>query len=344
VKTRKVAVLGATGVVGQRFIQLLERHPWFRVGEVVASGASRGKPYASATRWISEGDVPDSVRDLEVKGLDADLDADIVFSALPSGTAAAAERACARGGYPVFTNAADVRMDEEVPIVVPEVNPDHMAVLESQAREGFIVANGNCTSIILALVLKPLVDRFGVEACHVVTMQALSGAGYPGVPSLDSLANVIPYIPGEEEKVEAEAHKILGTVRDNQIVPARFPLSATCTRVPVLEGHTEAVSVRLSELATVEGIVDAVRSFRGTLPGLTLPSAPMAPITYRTEPDRPQPRRDCGEGGGMAIVVGRLRPDPILGWKFLVTGSNTVRGAAGGSILTAELAVASGLA
>jgi aspartate-semialdehyde dehydrogenase len=344
VKTRKVAVLGATGVVGQRFIQLLERHPWFRVGEVVASDASRGKPYALATRWTLEGDVPDSVRDLEVKGLDSDLDADIAFSALPSGTAAATERACARRGYPVFTNASDLRTDEDVPIVVPEVNPDHMALVEPHAGEGFIVANGNCTSIILALVLKPLVDRFGVEACHVVTMQALSGAGYPGVPSLDSLANVIPYIPGEEEKVEAEAHKILGTVHGNHIVPARFPLSATCTRVPVLEGHTEAVSVRLSEQATVEGIVDAVRSFRGNLPGLTLPSAPLAPITYRTEHDRPQPRRDSGEAGGMAIVMGRLRPDPVLGWRFLVTGSNTVRGAAGGSILTAELAVASGLA
>lgn len=342
--TRKVAVLGATGVVGQRFIQLLEQHPWFRVKEVVASDASRGKAYGLATRWIAEGDVPASVRDLELKGPDADLDADVVFSALPSGTAATPERACARRGYPVFTNASDLRMDEDVPIMIPEVNPDHMALVERHASEGFIVANGNCTSIILALVLKPLQDRFGVAACHVVTMQALSGGGYPGVPSLDSTANVIPYIPGEEEKVEAEAHKILGSVHGGRILPARFPLSATCTRVPVLEGHTEAVSVRLSEPATEAGIVDAIRGFRGNLPGLMLPSAPLAPVKYRTELDRPQPRRDYGEGGGMTIVVGRLRPDPVLGWKFLVTGSNTVRGAAGGSILTAELAVASGLA
>jgi len=341
---RKVAVLGATGVVGQRFLRLLERHPWFRIAEVVASDASRGKPYAEATRWTAEGDMPASARDLEVKGLDEDLDADLVFSALPSGTAGAAERACARRGRPVFTNAADLRMEDDVPIIVPEVNPDHLALVAPRKGGGFVVASGNCTSVILALALKPLQDRFGLAACHVVSFQALSGAGYPGVPSLDVLANVVPHIPGEEAKVETEPRKILGTVRDGRIVPASFPMSATCTRVPVLEGHMEAVTVRLASLADDAAIVEALQSFRGGAQDLRLPSAPPIPVRYRTEVDRPQPRRDAAEGNGMTVVVGRLRPDPVLGWKFLVAGSNTVRGAAGGTILAAELAVSQGLA
>lgn len=343
-KTRDVAVLGATGIVGQQFVRRLAGHPWFRVTEIVGSDASRGKRYDEATRWIADGEPPDGVRDLEVRGLDADLDADVVFSALPSGTAGAAERALARRGLAVFTNAADLRSDDDVPIVVPEVNPDHLALVPARAEGGFVVANGNCTSILLALALKPLHDRFGVAACHVVTFQALSGAGYPGVPSLDATANVIPHIPGEEAKVEAEPRKILGTLRDRRIVPAGFPISATCTRVPVLDGHTESVSVRLAEPGEGGEIVDALRSFRGLPQELRLPSAPAAPVVYRTEDDRPQPRRDAAAGDGMVVVAGRLRPDAVLGWKFLLTGSNTVRGAAGGSILTAELAVALGVA
>lgn len=341
---RKVAVLGATGIVGQSLVRRLESHPWFRLSEVVASDASRGKSYLESSRWSAEGDMPASTRDLEVKGLDEDLDADLVFSALPSGVAGPAERELARRGCRVFTNAADLRMEPEVPIVVPEVNPDHLAIVSSRTTNGFVVANGNCTSILLALALKPLQDRFGIAACHVVTLQALSGGGYPGVPSLDALANVIPHIAREEQKVETEPLKILGTLRDRQIVPASFPVSATCTRVPVSEGHTEAVSVRLGDRADSSAVIDAWESFRGLPPSLRLPSAPDIPIRYRYEDDRPQPRRDALEGEGMTIVIGRLRSDPVLGWKFLVTGSNTIRGAAGGTILAAELAVSWNLA
>lgn len=235
-------------------------------------------------------------------------------------------------------------MAEDVPLVVPEVNPDHLDLLERKAGDGFVVANGNCTSVILSLALKPLQDRFGIEACHVVTMQALSGAGYPGVPSLDATANVIPYIPDEEGKVELEPRKILGWMDGGRVVLSPFPISATCTRVPVLEGHTEAVSVRLRELADAVSLVDAFHSFRGDAQALRLPSAPSRPIQFRTEADRPQPRRDAGLPDGMSVVVGRLRPDPVLGWKFLVTGSNTIRGAAGGTILSAEFAVSQNLA
>lgn len=344
---RKVAVLGATGVVGQRFLRLLDGHPWFRVAEVVASDTRRGKPYGEAVQWLDRGDPQDAVRDLELKGPDDDLDADLVFSALPSGTAGPLERSLAARGFAVFTNAADLRMEEDVPIVVPEVNPEHLSLAEDQrvrnAGGGFVVANGNCTAILLSLALKPLRDRFGLRACHVVTLQALSGAGYPGVPGLDALGNVLPYIPQEEGKVESEPQKILGTAQEGRIVRASFPLSATCMRVPVLEGHTEAVTVRLEEEASADEIRETLRAFRGRPQALGLPSAPRAPLVYRDEADRPQPRRDGPEGGGMTVAVGRLRPDPILGWKFVVAGSNTVRGAAGGSILAAELALASGL-
>lgn len=343
---RRVAVIGATGVVGQRFLQRLEGHPWFRLGDVVASDASRGRPYAEAARWALDGEVPESARDLEVRGPGDDLDADLVFSALPSGSAGAVERALASRGHKVFTNAADLRMEDDVPIVVPEVNPGHLALAAARAGErgGFIVANGNCTSVILSLALKPLQDGFGLAACHVVTFQALSGAGYPGVPGLDAVANVIPHIPGEEAKVEAEPRRILGALRDGRIEPASFPVSATCARVPVLEGHLEAVSIRLADEAGETDIVDALRSFRGARGDLRLPSAPRTPVVYRAEADRPQPRLDWAVGDGMSVTVGRLRRDPVLGWKFLVSGSNTIRGAAGGAILTAELAVASGLA
>lgn len=344
---RKVAVLGATGVVGQRFLRLLEGHPWFRVAEVVASDGRRGTPYGEAVSWHDGEDPPHAVRDLELRGPDDDLDADLIFSALPSGTAGPVERSLAARGFAVFTNAADLRMEDDVPIVVPEVNPEHLSLVENQrvqnAGRGFVVANGNCTAILLSLALKPLHDRFGLRACHVVTLQSLSGAGHPGVAALDALGNVIPYIPQEEGKVEAEPKKILGTAREGRVVPASFPVSATCMRVPVLEGHTEAVTVRLEEEASADGIAETLRSFRGQPQELGLPSAPRAPIVYRTEADRPQPRRDSDESHGMAVAVGRLRADPVVGWKFVVVGSNTVRGAAGGSILAAELALASGL-
>lgn len=335
---RKVAVLGATGIVGQRFVRMLDRHPWFRISDLVASGASRGRPYRDAAEWIVEGEMPEPVRDLDVKTVGDPLEADLVFSALPSGVAGPAERACASRGLPVFTNASDLRMDPDVPIVVPEVNPDHLELVAPRRGQGFVVAGGNCTSVILSLALKPLQEAFGIAACQVVTFQALSGAGYPGVSGLDGFGNVIPLIPGEEPKVESEPRKILGRRHGDRIEPASFPISATCTRIPVLEGHTEAISVRTREPADEAGFVDALRSFSPARSGPALPSSPRWPLVYRPEVDRPQPRRDWSEGNGMSVVVGRVRPDSVLGWKFVAVGSNTIRGAAGGTLLAAELA------
>lgn len=342
--TAKVAVLGATGAVGQTFVRLLAGHPWFRLAEVVASERRAGEPYGEAVDWTGDAPIPAEAGGLPLRTSDDDLDADVCFSALPAGTAAPVERALAARGYAVFTNARDLRMAPDVPLMIPEVNPDHLALIEAQPRtnRGLVVANGNCTAILLALALKPLADRFGLEACHLVSMQALSGAGYPGVPSLAITDNVIPYIADEEGKVESEVPKMLGRLGAGGVVPARLAVSATCTRVPVLDGHTLAVSVGLRERPPPAAIKDAWREFVAEPQRLRLPSAPARPLVYRDEPDRPQPRRDRDAGGGMSVSVGRLRLDPILGWKFLVAGSNTVRGAAGASLLNAELAVAKG--
>ncbi len=343
--TAKVAVLGATGTVGQTFVRLLEGHPWFRLTEVVASERNAGVAYGDIVHELG-GPIPPSARDLPLRRIEDDLDADLCFSALPGGKAAAHERSLAGRGYKVFTNARDLRMEPDVPLLVPEVNPDHLVLVENQRvgqdGGGFVVANGNCTAILLSLALKPLVERFGLDLCHLVSMQALSGAGHPGVPALDIVDNLLPFIPGEEDKVESEVPKILGRVRDGSVTAASLAVSATCTRVPVIEGHTLAVSVGLADRARPEDIREAWASFAGEPQRLRLPSAPERPVIYRDEPDRPQPRRDRDAGGGMSVTVGRLRPDPLLGWKFLVTGSNTIRGAAGASLLSAELAVAKG--
>lgn len=343
-RTKKAAVLGATGAVGQKFIRLLERHPYFRLSEVYASERSAGRTYAEAVHWLEETDIPKEARDLEVKTDTFDLDADVLFSAVPAGKAGPVEREFARRGYPVFSNARDLRMEPDVPLVIAEVNPDHLALIDAQKKaarsDGFVVTNGNCTSIVLAMALKPLVDSFGVSQVSVVTMQALSGAGYPGVASLDIMENVVPHIGGEEEKVEREPRKFLGVLRNGAVEPAGFAISATCTRVSVLEGHTESISVKLQRRAGVEEVASALRSFRGKPQELRLPTAPARPIVVRSEPDRPQPRKDRAEGNHMSVVVGRIRPDPIFDFKFIALGSNTVRGAAGGSILNAELAAA----
>ncbi len=342
--TANVAVLGATGAVGQRFVRLLQDHPWFRLTEVVASGRHAGETYGDAVHWI-EGTIPANAQDLPLRALEDDLDADVCFSALPGGSAGPIERALADRGHNVFTNARDLRLAADVPLVVPEVNPEHLALVELQrrTRDGFVVANGNCTAIILALALKPLVDDFGVDRCSVVSLQALSGAGYPGVSSIDITDNVLPFIEGEEEKVETEIPKILGELAGGAVAPSRLAVSATCTRVPVLEGHTVAVSVHLQERASIDDLCATFASFSGKPQRLRLPSAPGRPILVRRENDRPQPRKDRDAGGGMSVTVGRVREDPVLGWKFLVTGSNTIRGAAGASILNAELAIADGL-
>lgn len=346
-KTYNVAVLGATGAVGQKFIRLLDDHPMFRLKDVYASERSAGKSYAEATQWLEPTPMPKAAAGLEVKTDTFDLDADICFSAIPGGKAGPAEREFAKRGYAVFTNARDLRMEPDVPLVIAEVNGDHLAMVETQKKatkgDGFVVANGNCTSIVLTMPLKPLHDRFGIKRVHVVTMQAISGAGYPGVPSLDITDNLVPYIGGEEDKVETESLKFLGTYARGKVQNADFPISATCTRVHVIEGHTEAVSVELRKKADVESIKDAMRTFVGEPQRLRLPSAPAQPVIVRDEQDRPQPRKDRDQGRGMSVTVGRVRPDPILGWKFLCTGSNTIRGAAGASILNAELAAAKGL-
>ncbi len=341
-RRRKVAVLGATGAVGQKFIRLLEGHPWFEVAEVVASERSAGKTYGEATRWLEETPMPRSVRGLEIQTTEAKLDSEICFSSLPGGEAGPVERRLAKEGHQVFTNARDLRMEPDVPLVIAEVNGDHLRLVKKQRKAnkspGFVVANGNCTAIVLSMSLKPLLDDFGLRRVHVVTMQALSGAGYPGVPSLDITDNLVPFIGGEEDKVETEPRKFLGRLTNGRVKLATFQVGATCTRVPVIEGHTEAVSVKLDSAASQREVLQAWRSFRGPAEVRRLPSAPRQPLIVRTEPDRPQPRRDRAAGDHMSVTVGRLRPDPLFDWKFLVTGSNTVRGAAGASILNAGLA------
>ncbi len=344
-----VAILGATGAVGQRFIELMVGHPWFEVRELVASDRSVGKSYAEATRWMVSPDIPAAVAGLPVKGTEARLESPLVLSSLPSDVAGEVETRLAREGHRVFSNASNHRMGADVPLIVAEVNADHAAALDVQRRrhggEGYIVTNGNCTTITLVLPLAPLHRAFGVDAVVVTSLQASSGAGYPGVPSLDLLDNVVPFIGGEEDKLATETAKMLGGwERENggRFAPAPFPVSATCTRVPVRDGHTEAVSVRLHTKASADEMIAAWREFRGRPQELHLPSAPKNPVIYRVEDDRPQPGRDRMTEGGMASVVGRLRPCPVLDWKFVVLGHNTIRGAAGASLLNAELACAEG--
>ncbi len=341
-----VAVLGATGAVGQRFVQLLDGHPWFRVAELVASDRSAGQRYADAAHWVLAGSPPEDAARRPVLPLDADLQSPIVFSALPASIAKSVEWDLAARGHVVSSNASAYRMQEDVPLLLPEVNPDHAALIEVQRKvygwRGGLVTNSNCTSMPMVMALAPL-RRFGIEAVQVVSLQAISGAGYPGVPSLDIVDNVIPYIKGEEEKVEIEPRKMLGTLAEDHVELHPCAISATCTRVAVLDGHTVAVSVRFAESVAEPDILAAWESFVGPDPVPGLPSAPARPVEVRREPDRPQPRRDRDAGGGMATVVGRLRADPVIGgWKFVAMAHNTVRGAAGGSILNAELLVANG--
>ncbi len=345
----RVGVLGATGAVGQRFVQLLERHPWFELTVLAASERSAGKRYADACHWILQGDMPEAARDMVLEYGAPGLECELLFSALPGGAARQVEPAFAEAGYIVCSNASAYRMEPDIPLLIPEVNPDHTALVEVQRRRrgwrGFIVTNPNCTTTHLVSALKPLHDAFGLEKVFVVSMQAISGAGYPGVPSLDILDNVIPYIGGEEEKVETEPLKLLGRLAGDHVEMASFQVSAQCNRVNVRDGHTECVSVALQRPADREEFIEVLRSFQGVPQELGLPSAPHPAILVREEPDRPQPRLDrmAGDVPGMATVVGRIRPCPLLDWKFVVMGHNTVRGAAGGALLNAELLVAQGL-
>ena len=347
-RKRTVAVLGATGAVGQSFIRLLVNHPWFELTELAASERSAGKPYAEAAKWIGSDAMPSSVANMIVKPTDAgSISADIVFSALDSSAAQDAEPAFARAGKMVLTNAKNYRMDPDVPLVIAEVNPDHLGVLEAQRKNrkwtGGIVANGNCASIVAALPLAPIHQRFGITKLIVTTMQAVSGAGYPGVPSLDILGNVIPYIKDEEPKIEQEIQKFLGHADDDVVHSADFPVSAHANRVAVEHGHTVCMSIGLATRADAADIEHAVAEWRGAASARQLPSSPERALMIATEPDLPQPRRQANTGHGMTVVVGRIRPDPIFDVKLVAMGHNVIRGAAGASVLNAELMVHCGL-
>jgi aspartate-semialdehyde dehydrogenase len=340
----KAGVLGATGAVGQKFVQLLENHPWFELAEVAASERSAGKTYGEATRWFQNTPLPERVRRLTVKPCRPELDCRIVFSGLDASVAGEVETELAAAGYAVFSNARNHRLDDDVPLVIPELNADHLQLIALQQKKrggsGFIVTNSNCSTMFLAMALGPLHQAFGVEKVFVATMQAISGAGYPGVASLDILGNVIPFINGEEEKIEIETRKILGALAGNRVQLADFVISAQTNRVPVEDGHTECVSVKFRKPASVEAIKERLQTFRGLPQELKLPSAPPQPIIVMEEPDRPQPRRDVMAANGMATLVGRIRPCPLLDFRFVILGHNTIRGAAGASILNAELLVA----
>ncbi len=341
-----VGILGATGTVGQRFAQLLADHPWFEVTALAASDRSAGRRYADACHWLLPTPMPDPVRDLVVQPVESELDCRLVFSALPSGVAGPVEERFAQAGYAVCSNAAAHRLGADVPLLIPEVNPDHTALIDAQRRrrgwKGLIVTSANCSATQLALALKPLHQAFGLRRLCVVTLQAVSGAGYPGVASLDILGNVVPFIGGEEEKVEREPLKLLGTLQEGHIADAAFVVSAQCNRVPVRDGHTACVSVEFERRADVADATVAFEGFRGS-PGVAdLPTSPAQPILVRTQADRPQPILDRDAGQGRSVVVGRVRPCPALDLKFVLLGHNTVRGAAGGSIHNAELLVAQG--
>ncbi len=345
---RRVAILGATGAVGQAFVRLLAVHPWFEIAAVAASERSAGKPYAEATRWVGDDAIPAAVAGLPVQPCDpAAVDAEIVFSALDAAAAREVEPAFARAGRIVLSNAKSYRMDPDVPLVIPEVNPEHLDVIAAQRErrgwDGALVTNGNCASIPAAMALAPLHRQFGVRRVFIATMQAVSGAGYPGVPSLDILGNVIPFINDEEPKIESEINKMLGHVSHGAIRPAPFAVTAHANRVPVEHGHTACLSIEFERSAGAEEVATVLREWRGAEEARGLPTAPERPIVVREAPDRPQPRRDRMEGHGMSLVVGRVRPDPVFHVKMVVMAHNIIRGAAGASVLNAELMAGRGL-
>jgi aspartate-semialdehyde dehydrogenase len=341
-----VAVLGATGAVGQRFVQLLAGHPWFELSALAASERSAGRPFSEVANWVIPGDPPAGIGEMVVRPLEPDLPARIVFSALPSSVAGEIEPAFARAGYVVCSNASAFRQAADVPLLIPEINADHVHMIDRQRRvkdwPGLLVTSPNCTCTGMALPLKPLDDAFGLRRVFAVSMQAISGAGYPGVASLDILGNVVPYIGGEEEKIEQEARILLGSMRDGRRVDAGLTVSMQANRVPVLDGHTVCLSLGFHRAPTAERAVEVLREYRGPELVRTLPSAPERPILVRSEPDRPQPRRDRDAEGGMAITVGRVRPCPLQDLRLVSVSHNTLRGAASGSVLNAELLVAAG--
>ena len=345
-KPIEVGILGGTGMVGQHFIRFLQNHPWFKLTWLGASDRSAGKKLREATSWRLEGELPADAADIVVSDSKPGNAPRLMFSAMDASVATEIEQAFAAAGHVVVSNSKNHRMDADVPLLVPEVNAGHLAVLKSQQQSrkwnGMIVTNPNCSTVVLTMALAPLA-QFGIKRVTVTTMQAVSGAGYPGVPSVDVLANVIPYIGGEEEKMQQETQKILGSFADGRFIPLDARVSAQCNRVPVIDGHTVAVSVEFEKAPSVEEARRAIESFRGVPQERNLPSAPPRPVIYMEQPDRPQPRRDVTRENGMAVFIGRLRPCPVLDLKFLAAGHNTIRGAAGAAVLNAELMVSEGL-
>lgn len=341
-----VSVLGATGTVGQKFVRLLADHPWFEIAAVAASPASAGKPYGEAVRWREAADLPERIAGLTVQPCAPPLAGPIVFSALDADVAGPIEQDFARAGAFVVTNARNHRMDPDVPLLIPEANADHLVLIDRQRQtrgwSGAILANPNCSTAGLVLALAPLHQAFGIEKLFVSTMQAVSGAGYPGVPSLDIVGNVVPQIGGEEEKMERESRKILGRLGADGVTPADFLLSAHTNRVAVIDGHLETVSVGFRRRVTPEEAIATLRTFRASPCVADLPSSPTPPVEVDLRIDRPQPRLDLERGRGMAVTVGRVRPCPILDLRLVLLGHNTVRGAAGQAVQIAELLVADG--
>ncbi len=342
-KKISVGVLGATGSVGQKFIALLSDHPWFEITEVAASERSSGKKYKNAVNWILTSLLPKKVANMTVKDCTPNLNCQIAFSGLDSSVAGEIELSFAKAGYTVVSNSKNHRMDKDVPLLVPEINHEHLEIIKTQKfGKGCIVTNPNCSTIGLSLALKPLHDKFGLESVNVVTLQALSGAGYPGISSLDIIDNVIPFIYGEEGKVETEPLKILGEYKSGKIQDTKIRISAQCNRVAVMDGHTECVQVNLKKKATIEEIINAWENFKGIPQKRNFPTAPSKPIHYFDDQKYPQPKIHRNIDKGMAVSIGRLREDSLFDYKFVILSHNTVRGAAGGAILCAEMMVEDG--
>ena len=341
-----VGILGATGTVGQRFIQLLENHPWFEVAWIAASERSFGKCYQEAAKWKMKTPIPARVASMVLSAAEPNNAPKVIFAALDADIAREMEPAFADAGHAVISNSSAFRMHPQVPLVIPEINPDHLKLIDQQTWRkqsgGFMVTNSNCSIMGLAIALAPLQKAFGIEAVFAVTMQAISGAGYPGVASLDILGNVVPYIRNEEEKMQEELGKLLGKLKGHAVEAADFPVSAHCNRVPVEDGHTESISIKLKKRATAEQVIEVWRDYRGHASDLKLPFSPSEVIYYDERPDRPQPRLDLDRGHGMTVTCGRLRPCSLFDWKFTMLSHNTIRGAAGAALLNAELLKAKG--
>lgn len=342
----EVGILGGTGMVGQHFVKFLQNHPWFDLTWLGASDRSAGKKYRDAAQWHLGGETPSSVADIVVEECKPGNAPQLVFSATDAGVATEIEQAFAKAGHVVVSNSRNHRMELDVPLLVPEINPSHLQLIPIQhaARgwKGTIATNPNCSTVVLSMGLAPL-KPFGITRIVVTTMQAISGAGYPGVPSMDILGNVIPFIGGEEEKMEQETQKILGDFDGRRIVDLPARMSAHCNRVPVVDGHTVTISVELSSKPAEADLLSAFHAYTSVPQARQLPSAPPRPIIYMSQPNRPQPRKDVEREGGMAVFVGRLRPCPVFDYKFVAMGHNTVRGAAGAAVLNAELMVSEGL-